>query len=541
MRKLQAVAAVVGLAVVCLTLSSCGSGSSGKEGGTLHGVYASFPELDPNIAYTAEGLTAMYATYLPLLTYAHASGEAGTKVVPALAESLPRITDGGKTYTLTLRKGLKYSDGTPVKASDFPSTVERMFKLGAAGSPFYEAIVGAEKFLETKQGGIPGIETDDKTGRIVIHLTHRRGTFTNELALLYVALVPSGTPARVLTNEPPPATGPYEITKVQRGRGWSYVRNPVWAKTNGRLMPELPSGHLDKIDITVDRNKATTVNEIERGKSDWMQSIVPADLYNKVKDKFEGTQFRVEYPINLYYFWMNTEKPPFDNLKVRQAVNYAVDTEALERIYSGSLVAAHQILPENMPGHRAFDLYPQNMAKAKELIAQANPSDRDITVWTDNESPNDEAGAYYQSVLEKLGFNAKLKTVNGDVYFQVIGNSSTPDLDTGWINWFADYPQPNDYFEPQLSGESIAPVYNPNLARIDDPKLNAKIARLAEEQFGPKQEDEYAQMDREFMKLAPWVPYGTNTVSTFVSSAINLDNVIFNPTFGQDLTSFQFK
>jgi peptide/nickel transport system substrate-binding protein len=530
--------AVVGLA---LGLSACGSGSGGKEGGTLRATYASIGELDPTIAYTAEALTAMYATYLPLLTYAHEDGEAGAKVVPALAESLPKISDGGKTYTLSLRKGVKYSDGTPVKASDFTSTIERIFKLNSPGSSFYMGIVGAEKFAETKQGGIPGIETNDKTGEIVIHLTQPRGPFTNELALLYSALLPGDTPARNLTGDPPPATGPYEIVESERGRGWAYERNPEWAKANAELIPEVPSGHVNRIEVSIVRNKATSVNEVERGKSDWMQSNLPSDLYNKVKDKYEGTQFRVEHPINIYYFWMNTTRPPFDDLKVRQAVNYAIDSAAMERIYSGSLAAAHQILPEGMPGHEPYDLYPHDMEKARELVAQANPSDRDITVWTDSESPNDKAGAYYQDVLNKLGFNAKLKTINADVYFQQIANSSTPDLDTGWANWFEDYPHPNDYFQPQLSGESIAKIGNTNLANIDDPKLTAKIARLGSEQLGPEQESEYADLDREFMEQAPWAPYGTNTVTTFVSDEIDLDKVIFNPTFGQDLTSFQFK
>ena len=169
----------------------------------------------------------MYNTYLPLLTYAHANGAAGSKVVPALAESLPKISNGGKTYTLTLRKGLKYSDGTPVKASDFASTIERLFKLNSPGSPFYEGIVGAEKFAETKSGGIPGIKTDDKTGEIVIDLTRPRGTFTNELGMLFAALLPAGTPAKNLTADPPPATGPYEIAKSEPGRGWSYDAQPA--------------------------------------------------------------------------------------------------------------------------------------------------------------------------------------------------------------------------------------------------------------------------------------------------------------------------
>ncbi len=544
MRKLGLVLLVlVPAAALALGLSACGSGSGGsKDGGTLTGSYASFPSyLDPGLSYEVEGWTAMYDTYLPLLTYAHADGAAGSKVVPALAESLPKITNGGKTYTLTLRDGLKYSDGTPVKASDFKSTIERLFKISSPGSGFYESIVGAEEFAKTKTGGISGIKTDDKTGKIVIDLTSPRGTFTNELGMLFAALLPAGTPAKNLTADPPPATGPYMITKSEPGRAWSYARNPYWAKANGPRIPEVPDGHFDKIEIKVASNDSTQVNEIERNKTDWMQTPIPSDLYNKVKDKYEGTQFRIEHPINLYLFWINTAVTPFNDVKVRQAVNYAVNTEALERIYAGSLAATHQILPEGMPGHKPFDLYPHNMAKAKQLIAEANPSDRDITVWTDNESPNNEAGAYYQGVLSELGFNAKLKTINADNYYTIIGNETTPDLDTGWLSFYEDYPNPNDFFQPLLSGESIAPTGNTNVSRMDDPKLNAKIAKLSEEPLGPKQEAEYAALDKAFMEQAPMVPYGTNTVSTFVSANINLDSVIFNPTFGQDLTSFEPK
>jgi len=539
-RKLQAVLAVAVLTMVAIGLSSCG-GSGGKEGGTLTGSYASFPELDPALSYSQEGWMAMYDTYLPLLTYKHADGEEGAEVVPALAESLPEVSNGGKTYTLTLRKGLKYSDGTPVKASDFAGTVERLFKINSPGSPFYEGIVGAERFAKTKSGGISGIKTDDATGKIEIELTQPRGTFTNELAMLFVALVPPGTPAKSLANDPPPATGPYEIAGVEPGKGWSYVRNPQWAKGNGDAIPEVPSGHVDKIAIKLVRNSATQVNEIERNQTDWMQTLVPADQYAKVKGKYEGTQFRVEHPISTYFFWMNTQKAPFDDVKVRQAVNYAVDSEALERIYAGQLTASHQILPEGMPGHKTFDLYPHDMAKAKKLFAEADPSDRKITVWTINESPNDKAGAYYAGVLGELGFGVKLKTINADNYFGIIGNLSTPDLDTGWADWLQDYPHPNDFFQPLLDGESIAPTYNTNTAQMDDPKLNAKIARLGSEELGSKQEDGYAQLDREFMEQAPLAPYGSIVTSTFVNDEIDLEKVIYNPTMGQDLTSFQFK
>ena len=548
MKKLWAVIAVLALAAVAtLGLVSCGGGSSstsggGKKGGTLNATYASFPDyLDPQLSYTAEGWTAMADVYIPLLTYKHAEGTEGSEVIPGLAKEMPKISKDEKTYTLFLRPGLKYSNGEPVKASDFTYAVERCIKLNSGGSVFYtSAIKGAEKFAETKSGGIPGIKTNDKTGEIKIELEKPRGTFTNELGLMFVAPIPQKTPMEDLSANPPPATGPYMITKSQPGQGWEYARNPQWAKVNSKAMPEYPSGNIDGAKITIVRNPQTQVNDIEQGRYDWMQNPPPASRYAQVKEKYEGSQFKVVPTISVYYFWMNTTKPPFNNVKVRQAVNYAINPAALERVYAGQIKASHQVLPEGMPGRKTIDLYPYNMAKAKEMIEEAHPSDMNITVWTDTESPNKEAGEYYEGVLKELGFNTKLKEINADNYFTVIGNRSTPDLDTGWSDWFQDYPHPNDFFQPLLAGESILDTNNGNFAEINEPSLNNEISRLREQQLGPEQEEKYAALDKKYMELAPWAPYGQRTLSTFVSSAINLESVIFNPTFGHYLTSFEF-
>lgn len=226
---------------------------------------------------------------------------------------------------------------------------------------------------------------------------------------------------------------------------------------------------------------------------------------------------------------------------MRQAVNYAVDTDAIARIYGGLLASTHQILPPGIPGYSPFDLYPHSMARARELIAEAQPSDKQVTVWVPEGTQDAEATEYYARVLRSLGFKTKLKTAGEFLYFSAIGKRDAPSLDTGWADWFEDYPHPNDFFQPMLSGNSILPLGNENFAQIDIPSLNETIERLDQEPLGPQQEAEYAALDRSYMEQAPWVPYGSYLLSTFVSRRINLKKVVFNPTFGDDLTSFRFK
>jgi peptide/nickel transport system substrate-binding protein len=532
--------------IAALTLAIAGCGGSSKDSSpgssTLQVTFASFPDfLDPSLSYTLEGLTAMWETYVPLLTYEHKNGAAGTKLMPGLARALPRMSDGNRTYTLYLRKGLRYSDGTPVRASDFPATIERVFAMNSAGSPFFDDIVGAEQFAKTKKGGIPGIEADDKTGRIVIHLVKPRSTFVNELATLFAAPLPADTPRRDLSAEPPPGTGPYAIASSKPGNGWTYIRNPEWAKVNGPRLAGIPDGYYDNIDVRVIRNAETAVNEVINGKIDWMEEPPPADRFQELNDRYRGTQLLVTPQIDVYYFWMNTKEPPFDDVEVRRAVNYALDSAALERIYGGMLKGVQQILPEAMPGHKTFELYPHDMRKAREMIAAADPAERKVTVWTNSYPTNRQAGEYYEDVLRKIGLEPTLKVISTANYVTLIGNSSTPDLDTGWAAWYMDYPHPNDYFAPQLSGEDHQSTGNSNYSQFDDPAINRKIAKLGAEQLGPKQEAAYAKLDREVMEQAPWAPFGTAEMITFVSDKIDSEKLVVSPVYGQDRATFQPK
>ncbi len=195
-----------------------------------------------------------------------------------------------------------------------------------------------------------------------------------------------------------------------------------------------------------------------------------------------------------------------------------------------------------MPGHKNFDLYPHDMAKAKKMIAEANPSDRDITVWTDAENPNNEAGQYYQGVLEELGFHVKLQEINADNYFTDDRQPDDARPRHGLVRLVPGLPAPERLLptaalrrkHPADQQLQLRP-HRRSRAQQEDQATGRRAARTAEQEAG------YAELDREYMEQAPWAPYGTRTSSTFVSSAIDLDKVIYNPTFGDDLTSFQFK
>ena len=524
------------------TKSSTGAGG-GAKGGEVNVTMTSFPDyVDPQVSYTVEGWEVLWNVYTPLLTYRHQKGGAGTEVVPGLAKDMPQISPDGKTYKLTLRPNMKYSDGTPIKASDFTYAIKRLFKANSGGSVFYEGIVGAKDFAEGKSDTITGITTDDNTGDITIALEKPRGTFTNVLGLTFAAPVPPSTPLdKESTNNPPPSSGPFVITKVDAPNTLTMERNPQFKTVKDAGATEVTDAVVDKIVVTQNKSNSAQVTGVEQNTIDYMLNPPDADRLPEVKAKFSD-RFRMEDSINTYYFWMNNQKAPFNDLKVRQAINYAIDPEALNRVFGGRLHATQQILPPGMPGYDEYKLYPgPDMEKAKKLLAEANPADKDITVWTDDEPDRKRIGEYYHDLLNQLGFNAQLKVVAGDVYFTTIGNTSTPDLDTGFTDWFQDFPHPDDFFRPLLNGENILPTNNSNFSQVKIPANDATMDKLVEQQLTDDVRKQYAELDKSYMEQAVWAPYGNEEFTTFLSNRLDFDKSYRHLLFGQDYTSFALK
>lgn len=542
-RKALTVASITTLAVFGVAACGGGGGSGTKEGGEINVSMTSFPDyIDPQLSYTLEGWEVMYNAYTPLLTYKHAKGEAGTDIVAGLSKAMPDVSADGKTYKLTLRPNMKYSDGTPIKATDFTYAVQRLFKADSGGSVFYNVIVGAGDYAEGKADTISGIKADDATGDITISLTEPNGTFDHILALPFAAPVPPTTPLdKDATNNPPPSSGPFTITKVDAPHTLTMERNPQFKTVKDAGADEVADAHVDKIIVTQNKSNTAQVTGVQQNKIDFMVDPPDADRLPEVKAKY-GNRFRLEDSINTYYFWMNTQQAPFNDLRVRQAINYAIDPEALNRIFGGRLHPTQQILPPGMPGYQEYKLYPgPDVNKAKQLIAEANPADRNITVWTDDEPDRKRIGEYYHDVLTQLGFNATLKVIAGDVYWTTIGNQTTPDVDTGFADWFQDFPHPDDFFRPLINGKSILPTNGNNFSRVNIPELDAKMNQLLTQRLSDDVEKGYAELDKSYMEQAIWAPYGNEQYTTFVSDRMDFDTSYHHPLFNQDYTSFALK
>ncbi len=556
MGKLLRRPALTSLAVVAaLAIAACGEddddagdgagGGAAKKGGSITIAQTSQPDfLDPALSYTVNGWEPMWLVYTPPFTYKRAEGKEGTELIPGLAEDLPDVSGDGKTYTFTIRRGIKYSDGTPVKASDFEHTIKRVLNLESGGAAFYERIEGAEEYAKAgrPRGDISGITTDDASGKVTVRLTEAYGPFANVLAMNFAGMVPGDTPFRNLTKTPPPGVGPYRITRSVPNREF------VMEQTPGFDLPGVPKGNIGKITTKIVKSAERQAQDVIAGKLDYMQDPPPADLLPEVRSKYRD-RYEEHVTPSTYYFFMNVRMAPFDKKEVRDAVNFAIDSKALARLFGGRLEPSCNFLPSTNIAYTAIEPCPfgdpnrpGDPQRARRLIEDANLSDREkqVTVYTNNDENRPEIGQYYTDLLNEIGLRAKLKTLDGGVYFATIGNRKTR-AQTGFTNWFNDFPHPANFMF-LVHGETIQPTNNQNYSNVDDPKIDALLDEADKEPDVDKARDRYAQADRLVVENSYVAPYGSEKLATFVSERMDFQNCTrFHPLYYNDYSSFCLK
>jgi peptide/nickel transport system substrate-binding protein len=449
----------------------------------------------------------MWNVYLPLLGYKHVNGPDGATIVPYLAQAMPTVTNGGKTYTLTLRKGLKYSNGTPIKASDFKTSIERDYQVDSPGVGFFGGIVGAANYGTTKKGDISGIKTNDATGKITITLTAPQGDFEYIMATTFTALVPPGSPNKDQSTTPLPASGPYMIQSYKPNKQAIVVRNPNFNAS--AFGGNIPAGNPDKMTIDIIGDPGVALTRTLNGQDDYDFQQPPVDRLAEIQSKY-ASQIKVYTPANTFYFFMNNRTPPFNNVQVRKAVNFAINRQALVRIQGGLAAPTENILPPTYPQYGKTNFYPYNLAKAKQMIKAAGASGAKVTVWTDDNETRraPEAGQYLNGVLNSIGLSSTLKTINAAVYWTTVGNQATK-AQIGFADWFQDYPHPLDWIDVLLNGTRITETHNNNYANFDEASINAQIAKLkAQPTLTSSVNGQWKALANKIMgTYAPWAPY----------------------------------
>ena len=514
----------------------------GRQGGSITVAQTSQPDfLDPALSYSVNSWEPMWLVYTPPITYRRAEGREGTELVPGLADALPEISADGKTVRFRFRAGLRFSDGTLLRASDFEHTVKRVLRLESGGSAFYLGIVGAQEYVQADNAtaDISGIESDNATREVVVRLTERDGTILNVLAMNFAGLVPGDTPFENMTKNPPPGIGPYKITESRPNRQFVLERN------RGFKIPGIPGGKVDRITTSIIPSTQRQAVMVMRGELDYMQDPPPPDLLAEIRTKY-ADRFAEHSTTTTYYFFMNVRAPPFDRIEVRRAVNYALDSRVLVRLFGGRLEPSCNFLPWNLVGYEEIDPCPYgnprgpaDLNRARELVEAAGASGARVKVWTNSQPLASYVGAYLEDMLEQIGLAPKLVTISPAVYFQTLGNLGT-DAQIGFANWYQDFPHPANFLF-LVDGDSIQPTNNQNLGNVDDAELNRLIDRV--ERATPEEAaDVAAAADRRIVEQAYVAPYGSERVSTFLSERMDFDDCsLFHPVYQNDYSSFCLK
>jgi peptide/nickel transport system substrate-binding protein len=550
-----------GLLAAATTLTACTGGSSegshsgagpdgDGNGGTLTVLQGSAPDsLDPQFGGTSQSNEADIMVYEPLLTYAAKEGTAGAQLIPALATELPTVSADLLTYSLTLRSGLKYSDGTPVKASDFRHSIERAIKINWANKSFFTTnIEGAAAYDSGQASTITGIQTDDATGAITIHLSNPYGAFANLLAFPAASLVPSDTPMTVLSNTPPVGIGPYTFGKIVPNVSYELVKNPSFADFH---IPDIPTGYVDRVDVTVDSNSNTQTQQVLDNQADVFDpdDQIPSGLIGQVQTQAKDRYQSIAVGLN-YYFFFNTKVAPFDNIDVRRAVIAATDRTALARLSGGTLIPGCWFLPPTIVGHQdgpCLGIDPKEVPSAatvdaaKQLIKTTGLAGTAVTVWGQQGSPNQEYAAYFSDLLNQLGFQSSLKVVDKSVYWQTIGNQSL-NAQTGFDDWNQDFPNPLDFYL-QLSAAGISATNNQNYGNVNDPQIESQLAalgRVPAEKLGTVQSD-WEKLDTYVAQQAYVNVFGYGALPKFTSARVDFDSTVFNPIYHIEFSTVKFK
>ena len=436
MKKLliSAVAAVALLAAAPLALAD-----APKQGGAATITFNNdLTTLDPQVGYDWQNWSVIKSIFDGLMDYKPGT----TELEPDLAESYT-VSDDGLTYTFKLRDGVKFHNGRVMTSADVKYSFERAVNPAtqSPGGGYFGMIAGYDDVAGGKATTLSGIETpDDKT--VVFKLTRPDATFLHLMAINFGYVVPKEEVEKAGADwgKKPVGTGAFKFVEWVPGQNIKLERNKDYFRAG------VP--YLDNITFEFGQDPTVAVLRLKKGEIDIVgDGIPPAQFAEIMADPANKELIAEGNQLHTGYVTMNVTQAPFDNVKVRQAVNMAINKERIVRLINNRAAPASQALPPAMPGYNAENKgYAYDPEGAKKLLAEAGAGEITTELYVMNVDPNPRIAQAIQQDLAAVGIKAEIRSLAQAEVIAAGGSGKAPMIWSGGMAWIADFPDPANFY-----------------------------------------------------------------------------------------------
>lgn len=517
------------LAAVALFLGACGSDDDastdgGTGGGAITVAYQNdISTLDPAIGYDWQNWSIIKSLFDGLMDY-----EPGTtNLVPDLATEMPTISDDGLTYTFKIHSGVKFHNGREMTAEDIKYSLERTVNPAtqSPGAGFFSMIAGFDDVVGGTSTTLSGVEAVDAT-TVKFTLSRPDATFLHVMAINFSFVVPKEEVEKYGADfgKNPVGTGAFKFTE------WALGQRLVISKNADYFKAGLPK--LDQVTFEVGVDPTVALARLKSGDIDILGDSIPSASYVAESQDSANAGLIVESgQLHTGYVTLNVTKKPFDDVRVRQAVNHAINKDRIVQIVNGRADAANQPLPPLMPGYDAdYKGFGYDVAAAKALLAEAGLADGFATeLWTSNTDPNPRIAQAIQQDLAAIGIKAEIKSLAQASVIESGGNGDAPMLWSGGMAWIADFPDPSNFYGPILGCGGAGPG-GWNWSKYCNETLDADAAK-ADAITDPARQQERLDLWKSIftraMDEAPWIPIFNEKRITMKSARLGGADALF--------------
>jgi peptide/nickel transport system substrate-binding protein/oligopeptide transport system substrate-binding protein len=509
-----------------LVVSACSSSSddAGGSGGAITVAYQNdIATLDPAIGYDWQNWSIIKSLFSRLLDY-----EPGTtNLVPDLATEMPKISADGMTFEFNMRDDVKFHNGRLLVADDVKYSIERAVnpKTQSPGAGFFASIEGFDDASGGKSTNISGITVNSPTS-ITFKLSRPDATFLHVMAINFASVVPKEDAEKFGPDfgKNPVGSGAFKFTSWALGQKLTLDKNADYYREG------LPK--LDQINFEVGVDPTVALQRLKNNEVDVLGDSIPAANYIAEKENSDNEGLIIEGgQLQTGYVTLNVKIKPLNNVKVRQAVNHAIDKARIVQILNGRADAANQPLPPSMPGYdTGYKGFAYDVAKAKALLAEAGLANGFSTeLWTSNTDPNPRIAQSIQEDLAKVGIKASIKSLAQANVIEAGGSGKAPMVWSGGMAWIADFPDASNFWGPILGCGGAVPG-GWNWSQYCNKTLDAdavKADAMTDPAKAAERQKLWGSVFTRAMDEAPWVPIFNEKRITMKSSRLGGDDSLY--------------